>query len=78
MKKIFLVVALIAIIFIQNSFAQDSTKSQSSPLLTSYYNLKDALVASNANTAAVSATLFIKAVNDLDEYLDVDLKMPER
>ncbi len=66
MKKIFLVVALIAITFIQNSFAQDSTKSQSAPLLTSYYSLKYALVGSNANIAAVSATLFIKAVNDLD------------
>lgn len=66
MKRIFLVVALIAITFIQTSFAQDSTKSKSSPLLTSYYNLKDALVSSNANTAAASATEFVKAINSLD------------
>ena len=52
--------------FIQTSFAQDSTKSKSSPLLTLYYNLKDALVNSNANTAAVSASEFVKALNNLD------------
>ena len=66
MKKIFLAVLLIAIAFIQNSFAQDSTKSKPSPLLTSYYNLKDALVGSNANIASASAAEFVKAVNSLD------------
>lgn len=67
MKKIFLVVALIAITFTQNGFAQDSTKTQSSPLLTSYYNLKDALVSSNYTMAAASAESFVKALNDIDK-----------
>ena len=70
MKKIFLLVAFIATVLVQSSFAQvasslpeDSTKTASSSLLTTYYNLKDALVSSNANTAAVSATEFINAIN---------------
>lgn len=67
MKKIFFTVALIAIAFTQNSFAQDSTKTQSSLLLTSYYSLKDALVSSNPNTAAISAEAFVKALNDIDK-----------
>ena len=55
MKKIFFIVALLATVFVQQSFAQDSTKTQPSPLLISYYNLKDALVSSNPTTAAASA-----------------------
>ena len=67
MKKILFIVALSATIFVQQSFAQDSTKTQPSPLLTSYYNLKDALVSSNATTAAASAEEFVKALNDIDK-----------
>lgn len=67
MKKIFFTVALIATVFVQHSFAQDSTKTQPSPLLTSYYNLKDALVSSNSTTAAASAESFVKALNDIDK-----------
>lgn len=66
MKQIFLTVALIATTFVQQSFAQDSTKTQSSPLLISYYSLKDALVSSNPATAASSAEIFVKALNDID------------
>ena len=66
MKSIFLFVAFFATTFIQNSFAQDSTKSKTSDLLTSYYNLKNALVSSNANTAAAGAVEFVKAMNTLD------------
>jgi hypothetical protein len=69
MKKIFLTVALIAIAFTQNGFAQDSTKIQPSALLTSYYNLKDALVSSNSTTAAASAEAFVKALNDIDKEI---------
>ncbi len=65
MKKIFLV-AFITTSLAQLCFAQDSTKTKSSPLLTSYYNLKDALVSSNANIAAASASEFVKAINSLD------------
>ncbi len=63
MKKIFLAVALFATAFVQNSFAQET---QQSPFLTSYYNLKNALVASNSTTAATSAEEFVKAVNSMD------------
>ena len=66
MKKIFFTVALIATVFVQQSFAQDSTKTQNSPLLTSYYALKDALVSSNPNVAASSAAEFVKATDALD------------
>lgn len=66
MKKIFLAVALISIAFIQQTLAQDSTKTQSSPLLNSYYALKDALVSSNPSTAAINAEAFVKALNDID------------
>jgi len=67
MKKIFLMVALFATVFVQHSIAQDSTKTQPSLLLTSYYNLKDALVSSNAITAAISAAELAKAINEADK-----------
>jgi len=67
MKKIFLFLAISAAAFTQSSFAQDSTKTQPSPLLTSYYNLKDALVSSNSATAAASAEEFVKALNSIDK-----------
>jgi hypothetical protein len=67
MKKIFLLSTLVVTAFVQNNFAQDSTKNQTSSLLTSYYNLKDALVSSNSTTAAASAEVFMKALNDMDK-----------
>ena len=66
MRSIFLFVALFATTFSLNSFGQDSTKSK---LLISYYNLKDALVASNANTASLNAAEFVKALNGLDSSI---------
>ena len=69
MKKIVFTVALIATVFVQQSFAQDSTKTQISPLLTSYYALKDALVSSNPNVAAASAAAFVKAADALDKEM---------
>ena len=69
MKQIFLIVAIGATTFVQQSFAQlvptppeDSVKTQSSPLLISYYNLKDALVSSNAEAAAAGAVVLAKAI----------------
>ncbi|TKK66416.1 DUF3347 domain-containing protein [Ilyomonas limi] len=51
----------------QNSFAQDSAKqSQSSQLLSLYYNIKNALVTDDANAASLSAQEFIKALNSTD------------
>jgi hypothetical protein len=65
MKKIFFIVAIAATAFVQNSFAQDSTGTQSQ-LLHSYYDIKNALVASNANAASISAEQFVKTTNGID------------
>jgi hypothetical protein len=65
MKQIILINALA--VTLSNSFAQDSTKQYQLPqLLTHYYNIKNALVAGNANDAALSATAFVKAANTID------------
>jgi hypothetical protein len=65
-KKIFLF-AIIATTLTQHSFAQESTKQyQLSQLLTSYYNIKNALVAGNAHDAAIAATAYFKAANSID------------
>jgi Protein of unknown function (DUF3347) len=69
MKKIFLLATFTAVSFVQQSIAQDSVNTQPSPLLTSYYAIKDALVGSNANAAAASAGEFVKAINSLDQNL---------
>lgn len=75
-KKILFTVAFLATVFVQQSFAQpapavreDSVKTHASPLLTSYYALKDALVSSNSNTAVTSAGDFVKAANALDKKM---------
>lgn len=66
-KKIVSLVAIFATIFSQNSFAQDSTKQSQIPqLLSLYYNIKDALVTGNANTAASKAEAFVKVTNGID------------
>lgn len=70
MKKIFFIVALAATSFVQNSFAQDSTiqtQTQPSQLLHSYYDIKNALVAGNANTASSKAGEFLKTANGIDK-----------
>jgi len=68
MKKIFFVtVTFLATVFVQNTFAQDSTEQrQLSQLLTQYYELKDALVAGNGNNASTRAQEFIKTANSID------------
>lgn len=69
MKKLFLMVAFFATALTQISFAQDSTnqtQTQLSQLLSSYYNIKDALVAGNASMASTSAEVFVKTVNGID------------
>lgn len=67
MKKIFLMLVLIATAFTKNSFAQDSIKAQPSQLLTSYYQLKDNLVKGNTTNAAASAGELAKAINGTDK-----------
>jgi hypothetical protein len=70
LKKLFFIVAIFVTTFLQKSFAQDSTaQSQLSKLLTSYYNIKDALVAGNSKSASTSAELFVKAANGIDYKL---------
>ncbi len=67
MKKIFIIVAICATALVQQSFAQDtSTQSPFSSLLHSYYDIKDALVAGNANTASMQASEFVKAAKSVD------------
>lgn len=63
MKKIFLIVALAATVFVQNSFAQVTvTNTPASELLTIYYHVKDALVGGKAGLAASKAADFSKAL----------------
>lgn len=69
MKKLFVMVALFATSFLQNTLAQDSSvisKSQLQLLLSSYYGIKDALVAGNASKAALNAGEFVKVANGID------------
>jgi len=64
MKKILLSVAFIATAFAQNTFAQEINPS---PLLSSYYSIKDALVSGNANASSSKAAEFVKTATSLDE-----------
>lgn len=67
MKKIFFMIALVASTFVQSSFAQEITvKSDSSPLLVLYYEVKDALVSGKANEAATKAAEFVHAAHTMD------------
>lgn len=81
MKTSFLTAILICftsvLIFAQNgrsnqkNEASDTTvtntsKSNPSQLLLLYYNVKDALIAGNANTASVKAADFVKAAKGID------------
>ncbi len=66
MKKIFLLVALIATVSTQLLFAQDTKPTALTPLLASYYDIKDALIKSNSADAASHAGEFLKAVNGVD------------
>ena len=61
MKRLFLVAAFVAALFVQTSFAQDN-----SPLLQSYYAIKDALVAGNSNLASKGAEGLVVALNKTD------------
>jgi DNA-binding transcriptional regulator WhiA len=66
-KKISLIVVIIATAFIKNTYSQDSTnQSQVTELLSLYYNIKDALVASNGSMAATYAGAFVKITDGLD------------
>ncbi|MBD1366530.1 DUF3347 domain-containing protein [Mucilaginibacter sp. ZT4R22] len=66
MKKIFLLVALMATVSTQLLFAQGTKSTAITSLLTSYYDIKDALIKSNSADAATHAGEFLKAVNGID------------
>ena len=69
MKYILFAVALIATGLVQQSFAQDSLKTQTSFLLTSYYTIKDALVKGNTDAAHINAAEFLKAINETEKAI---------
>ena len=64
MKKIFSIIAILAILFVQKSFAQDNQPS--SQLLTFYYGIKEALIAGDANAASTSASKFLDALGSAE------------
>lgn len=66
MKKLLFVVVLIATVFIQKGHAQTSKSSVLSPLLETYYGIKNALVNSDGTIAAARAAEFVKQVNSID------------
>ncbi|MGY3053104.1 hypothetical protein ACVWYG_001301 [Pedobacter sp. UYEF25] len=69
MKKIFLMVAILATTLVQTTFAQNDHadhQTQTSVLLPLYYNIKDALVGGNATLAASKAAELVKALNSSD------------
>ena len=57
MKKIILIVALIATGFVQNTFAQDSTAQYLQKVITDYLNAKNALTKDNADSVSVYAKI---------------------
>ena len=73
MKKLFLLLVLVATAYTQISFAQivpkhpeDTTnQAQLSQLLNYYYQIKDALISGDPNTAAIQAGAFLKTANDI-------------
>lgn len=69
MKKILLIVAIFATAFVQQSFAQNTFAPKPSELLTSYYNIKDALVSGDANSAATNAQQFVKTINSISSEI---------
>ena len=61
MKKIMLIIAIIATCFVQNTFAQ-TTGQPISKVFTAYLNLKNALVANDAKTASASAKTMLDEI----------------
>ena len=66
MKKLFILVAVCAITISHNLFAQNNTTSKSPSILSSYYGIKNALVAGNSEDAAKHALQMAEVVNTID------------
>jgi hypothetical protein len=71
MKKIFLLVVAIATAFTQQLFAQDEKAYSLSTLLSYYYDIKNALVNSDAAATALKAGDFLKATCFLKNAMSV-------
>ena len=65
MRRIGVLIAFSATIFIQEAFGQDSSANNQA-LLAQYYTIKDALVAGDGSLAAAKAGDFIKIANTID------------
>jgi hypothetical protein len=66
MKKIFLMVAIMATTLVQTGFAQQNHsnhQTDTSDFLPLYYNIKDALVSGNTNLASSKASELVIALN---------------
>jgi len=69
-KKLILVVAIIATALTQESFGQPTTiKHGPGQLLTYYYHVKNALVAGDATAASANASAFTKIANSIDQKM---------
>ena len=68
MKRIFLFVAAIATTLVQTTFAQEQQNAHNAntSVLESYYSLKNALVAGNANLANAKAVELTKSIESDD------------
>ena len=66
MKKLIIFAALITALFVQNSSAQAVKSTRLSPLLQSYYDIKNALIKSDAVTAAAKAGDFYTKLSAID------------
>lgn len=66
MKSLFFSVAFLGLTILQPCFAQDTTRqTQLSPLLRSYYDIKNALITGNTTSAAEGAEQFVKTANGI-------------
>lgn len=67
MKKILLTALVLVAAFLQQGMAQERTVStQLSPLLSLYYNIKDALISGNSGAVAANADEYMKAAAKID------------
>lgn len=66
MKKLSLALLLLALVFSANPLFAQGTDNAFPQLLTSYYDVKNALVSSDANSAASKANVLLSAVKAVD------------
>lgn len=66
MKKLPVMIILLVAALSQTSYAQDTSKVQTSSLIKSYYDIKNSLVTGDAKLTASSATGFIEVLNGVD------------